>query len=64
MNEPIPIIRDGPRKREMTHEEFLAWQKQKSGQQIAMVLAVTACLVVLAFVVPLGVLLTRLAMGT
>lgn len=59
MNDPIPISREP----QMSAEEVKELQKQKFAQRFAAGVLVVVGLVVLAFVVPLGVFLTRLALG-
>lgn len=60
MTDPIPIHKDRP---QMTAEEYMKVAAQKHQQRLQWVFMAVLAVVVLAFVVPLGVFLTRLASG-
>lgn len=60
MNEPIPISRDEPL---LSTSDQIALDRARDARRIGWVIIGLVGLVVLAFVVPLSVLLIRLALG-
>lgn len=60
MNDPIPIGREPEN---VTHEQAMAWEKQKQQHRLQIGFFTVLGIGVLCFLVPLGVFLTRLALG-
>jgi len=62
MNDPIPITKD-ERPPEWTAEEFLRVESQRHTHRMQLIFLGVIALALAAFFVPLGVWLTRLALG-
>jgi hypothetical protein len=60
MNEPVPIHRDVPL---LTLEEQITLDRARNARRMGWVFAGLIVLIVAAFLIPLSVFLTRLALG-
>lgn len=60
MNEPIPIKKEEPL---LSIEETMALDKARNDRRIQWVFLALMSAVILSFVIPLGVFLTRIASG-
>lgn len=60
MNEPIPIKRDEPL---LTVEETIALDKARNERRVQWVFLTVLSLAALSLIIPMGVWLTRIALG-